>query len=76
MPNVLVRDLPDDVHRTLRHRATSSGQSLQQFLVSELTRLANRPSMSEVLARIDRLEGGRIGLTRAVADLHADRPAS
>jgi plasmid stability protein len=76
MPNVLVRDLPDDIHSTLQQRAAASGQSLQQYLVAELTRLATRPTMSEVLAQIDALEDGRVGLATAVADLRAERPAS
>jgi plasmid stability protein len=76
MPNVLVRDLPDDVHSALQRRAASAGQSLQQYLVGELTRLAHRPTMSEVLARAADLEGGHVGLATAVADLHAERPAS
>jgi antitoxin FitA len=73
MPNVLVRDLPDDVHASLQRRAESAGQSLQQFLATELTRLASMPTMNDVLARIARRNGGRVGLERAVADLDEDR---
>jgi antitoxin FitA len=75
MPNVLVRDLPDDVHADLQQRAAAAGQSLQQYLTSELTRLARTPSMAEALARIDRRRGGRVGLTEAVEDLDAEREA-
>ena len=73
MPNVLVRDQPDDVHADLQQRAAAAGQSLQQYLTSELTRLARTPSMAEALARIDRRRGGRVGLTEAVEDLDAER---
>jgi len=73
MPNVLVRDLPDDVHASLQRRAESAGQSLQQYLAAELTRLASMPTMDDVLARISRRNGGRVGLERAVADLDAGR---
>ncbi len=73
MPNVLVRDLPDDVHADLQRRAEALGQSLQQYLASELTRLARTPTMTEVLGRISRHEGGRVGLETAVADLNEDR---
>ena len=76
MPNILVRDLPDDIHATLRQRAAASGQSLQQYLVAELIRLAGRPTTAEVLAQIGTLEGGRVGLSRAVADLRTERPGS
>jgi plasmid stability protein len=51
MPNLLVRDVPDDVHAALQRRAERRGQSLQQFLTSELRRLAERPSVDEVLDR-------------------------
>ena len=73
MPNVLVRDLPDDVHANLQRRAESAGQSLQQYLATELTRLASMPTMDDVLARISRRNGGRVGLERAVADLDEER---
>ncbi|MDO8389192.1 MAG: hypothetical protein Q7V57_01785 [Actinomycetota bacterium] len=73
MPNVLVRDLPDDVHASLQRRAASAGQSLQQYLATELTRLASMPTMDDVLARISRRNGGRVGLERAVADLDEER---
>ncbi len=75
MPNVLVRDLPDDVHASLQRRAEAAGQSLQQYLATELTRLAAMPTMGDVLARISRRRGGRVGLERAVADLDEERGA-
>jgi plasmid stability protein len=73
MPNVLVRDLPDDVHASLQRRAQSAGQSLQQYLATELTRLALMPTMDDVLSRISRRSGGRVGIERAVADLDEER---
>ena len=73
MPNVLVRDVPDDVHGQLQRRADERGQSLQQYLAAELRRLAERPTVDEVLARIERRHGGRVGLDQAVQDLEAER---
>ena len=73
MPNVLVRDLPEDVHASLQRRAESAGQSLQQYLATELTRLASAPTMNEVLARISRHKGGRVGTDTAVSDLDVER---
>ncbi|MEI7546850.1 MAG: hypothetical protein WCK21_02160 [Actinomycetota bacterium] len=73
MPNVMVRDLPDEVHASLRRRAEAAGQSLQQYLATELIRLASMPTMEDVLARISRRSGGRVGLDRAVADLDEER---
>jgi plasmid stability protein len=75
MPNLLVRDVPDDVHAALQRRAERRGQSLQQFLSSELHRLAQRPSVDEVLDRIERRRGGRVGLAQAADDLTEGRAA-
>jgi plasmid stability protein len=76
VPNILVRDLPDDVHRALAHRAEHRGQSLQQYLASELTRLAERPALDELFARVSKRRGGKVGLAQAVVDLDEERPAS
>ena len=73
MSNVLVRDIPDDIHAALQRRAELRGQSLQQYLAGELRRLAERPSIEEVLDRIDRQRGGRVGLRQAVDDLAEER---
>ena len=76
MPNILVRDLPDDVHGALQQRAEQQGQSLQQYLTNELTRLVERPTPEELFARVARRQGGKVGLEQAVADLEGERPAS
>jgi antitoxin FitA len=73
MTNVLVRDIPDDVHAALQRRAERRGQSLQQFLAGELRRLAERPGVDEVLERVERHRGGRVGLQQAADDLAAER---
>jgi antitoxin FitA len=73
--NILVRDVPEPVHEELVRRATAAGQSLQQYLTAELTRLATTPTLGEVLARIDQRRGGRVGLGQAVDDLDAERAA-
>ena len=44
MTNVLVRDLTEKTHRELLRRAEERGQSLQQYLAAELTRLAVWPT--------------------------------
>lgn len=76
MPNILVRDLPDDVHGALQQRAEQQGQSLQQYLTNELTRLVERPTPEELFARVARRQGGKVGLEQAVADLEGERPTS
>lgn len=76
MRNVLIRDLPDDVHARLQERATAAGQSLQQFLSGELARIARSASLDEILARIEQHRDGRVGFDNAVADLRAERADS
>lgn len=76
MPNILVRDLPDDVHGALQRRAEQQGQSLQQYLTNELIRLVERPTPEELFARVARRQGGKVGLGQAVTDLQGERPAS
>lgn len=73
MPNVLVRDIPEEIHAALQRRAERHGQSLQQYLAAELRRLAERPSIDEVLDRIDRHRGAQVGFRQAVEDLAEDR---
>ncbi len=73
MPNILVRDLPADVHAKLQQRADQRGQSLQQYLAAELRRLAERPTLDEVLTRIAGRTGGHVGLQQAVTDLGDER---
>lgn len=75
MPNVVVRDLPEAVHAELVRRAEAAGQSLQQYLTAELVRLTSAPTLEDVLARIRKRRGGRVGLRRAVADRDAERAA-
>ena len=56
--NVQIRDVPDDVHATLKARAAAAGMSLSDYLRSELERVAARPSIAEVLERAAARPGG------------------
>jgi hypothetical protein len=76
MPSVLVRDLPDDVHANLQRRAEAEGKSLQQYLATELTRLASNPTLNDVLNRVGRRRGGKVGFDTAVRDLDDERGRS
>ncbi len=68
MPNILIRDVPDDVHAELVLRASNAGQSLQLYLRTELERLARTPTINQVLDRIEAYDGNNeIGFERAVA---------
>ena len=49
---VQIRNVPDTLHRKLKVRAAASGQTLTDYLLAELERLATRPTRSEMLARL------------------------
>jgi plasmid stability protein len=73
MPNVQVRDVPDDVHRVLTRRAERAGQSLQQYLATQLALLAATPTIDEVLDRIERRPKGSLTADDARAALRDER---
>ena len=53
MPKMVqIRNVPDTLHRKLKVRAADSGQTLSDYLLAELERLAARPTREEMLARI------------------------
>jgi antitoxin FitA len=58
MANVQIRDVPEPIHRTLRSRAAAAGQSLSDYLLVEITRLAERPPAADVLRRSEGRHGG------------------
>jgi plasmid stability protein len=52
MKTLQVRNVPDDLHTTLKVRAAQSGMSLSEFVLAELQRVAERPTRAELLARL------------------------
>jgi plasmid stability protein len=62
---VLIRDLPDDVHEELAHRAAAGDMSMRAYLREVLTEHVTLPSMNEWLQRVRDLgpahEGGPTG---------------
>lgn len=73
MPNVQVRDVPDDVHEALVRRAELAGQSLQQFLAAQLAVIAATPSIDEILDRIENRATGRLSAARAIDAIGDER---
>lgn len=73
MPNVQIRDVPNDVHAALIRRAELAGQSLQQFLATQLVAIAATPTLEEMLDRLQRRPKGRLSRRDAVDALGAER---
>lgn len=55
---IQIRDVPEEVHRTLRVRAAEAGKSLSDYVLDELVRVAARPPIADVLRRASEREGG------------------
>lgn len=49
---VQIRNMPDDMHRTLKSRASAHGMSLSDYLLQELRKSAEVPTMAEMRERI------------------------
>ncbi len=49
---IQIRNVPDELHRKLRMRAAAEGVSLSDLLLAEARRLAERPSVEELRARL------------------------
>lgn len=67
-----IRNVPERVHRELRARAASAGISLSDYALGELVRVAERPPVSDVLARAGGRSGGANG-EAIVAAIRAGR---
>lgn len=73
---ITIRDVPVGVKKELAARAALQGKSMQEYLRSELVRLASRPSVERVLERIrERKEtsGTRVSAREILLHRDADR---
>ncbi len=73
MKSILIREVPTELHLQLKLRAKSRGQSLQQYLLQELATVASRPTMDEVLKRIESRSLERVDMESVIRDLDEER---
>jgi len=52
--NMSIRNVPNELHRRLKSRAAVAGMSLSDYLLSELRRTAERLTVDELRARLER----------------------
>ncbi len=55
---IQIRNVPDELHRTLRTRAAAAGMSLSDYLLEAIAEVAARPAISDVLRRAGARGGG------------------
>jgi len=50
---IQIRNVPNELHRRLKSRAALAGMSLSDYLLNELRRVAERPTIDELRARLE-----------------------
>ncbi len=66
---VQIRNVPGALHRELKSRAALAGMSLSDYLLQEMRRIAERPTLDELRARLN----GRSATTLSLAPAEAVR---
>jgi plasmid stability protein len=49
---IQIRNVPDELHRRLKARAALAGMSLSDYLLKEISKVAEKPTMEEMRARL------------------------
>ncbi|HUY29339.1 MAG TPA: hypothetical protein VMV27_18175 [Candidatus Binataceae bacterium] len=62
---IQLRNVPDPLHRKLKARAAMAGMSLSDYLLAEVRRVAERPTLEELRERLRQRE--RVALPFAAA---------
>lgn len=73
---ITIRNVPAEVRDELAVRAARRGQSMQEFLRVEIERLAARPPVDELLAKMRErkaMSGTRVGADEILGARDADR---
>lgn len=73
MPNLQIKNVPEDVHAELRRRAELEGTTVRDYVLGLIRRDQRLPARSEWLARLDALDPA--SLDRPAHELLADERA-
>jgi len=73
MTTIQIKNVPAGAHAVLRQRAAAAGQSLQEYMLSLIDRVTQRPTVDEVLARIEHRSGGSLSGEFVVRHLRDER---
>lgn len=74
MPKMIqIRNVPDDVHRALKLRATAEGLSLSDYIKRDLEELAKQATIEDVFASARARGSSGITTEEIVADIRASR---
>jgi antitoxin FitA len=70
---IQIRNVPDDVHRTLKVRAAEEGISLSDYIKRDLEEFAKQMTIEETFARARARGPSGITTEEIVADIRASR---
>ena len=73
MTALTIRDVPDDQIQTLKVRAAQAGKSLQAFMQDLIAMEASKPTMAEMMERLNRETTARVSATDIVAAIDEGR---
>lgn len=72
---IQLRNVPDRLHRKLKARAAMEGVSLSDYLVEEIQRAAERPTLAELAERLQHRTKSTLTLSPEDAVRHErDKP--
>ena len=63
---IQIRHVPEALHRELKSRAALAGMSLSDYLLNEIRQVADRPTLDQLRARLERRPA--VALSLAPAD--------
>lgn len=53
---IQIRNVPDDLHQTLKERAAREGMTLSDYLLSEIEQVTDKPALAEMMERLRQRE--------------------
>ncbi len=67
---IQLRNVPDELHRSLKARAALAGMSLSEYLLVEMREIAQRPTLAELRERLHKRKpvSARIDSARLVRE--------
>lgn len=71
---IQLRNVPDVLHRVLKARAATAGMSLSEYLIAEIRRSAQCPTLEELRQRVERRQSVELPIP-AAALIRAERDA-
>lgn len=75
MATIQIKSVPEKAHAILRARAGAAGMSLQEYLLGKIVEMTTKPTLAEVLERVEHRSGGSLPLGDAAELLREARAA-